>query len=156
MPPSKQEIIEAHNRIAGRLEALTSGLSEQDLAKSVYPGWTVKDLLCHLASTSAGAAFFIGMAQAGQQGMGPDFDIDSWNAEQVLARRSKSVGDLVAEFRAGYEASIKAVEAASDELLAKQVPNFEGGISSLAELAIVFPTGHTADHLNDIDRALRL
>jgi uncharacterized protein (TIGR03083 family) len=154
MVASKQEIIGAYQQSSRRLDGIVAGRSEEDLKKTVYPGWTVKQLLCHLASTSGSGAFFIMMAQSGQ-GMGAGFDIDRWNAEQVAARQDRPVEEIVAEFRAGHESSIKAVESAADDLLAKQVPDFSGGMLALADLVKGSATDHEASHLDDLEKALR-
>ena len=154
MAPTKQQLVEAYEANTRRVEGIAARLKEQDLSKTVYAGWSVRDILCHLASTSGSAAYFIGMAQSGGQGVGSAFDIDKWNLEQVTARRGKSLGDVLQEFRTGHDAGTKAVEGASDELMAKQVPNFEGGMSSLADLIQGASTGHEAGHLDDVERAL--
>lgn len=154
MVASKRDIIDAYQQSTRRLEQIAGGRSAEDLKKTTYEGWTAKHLICHMASTSGSAAFFIAMAQAGG-GMGSGFDVDRWNAEQVAARQDKPLEEVLAEFRTGHEASIKAVEAAPDDLLAKQVPNFEGGMSALADLIRESATEHEAAHLDDLERALR-
>jgi uncharacterized protein (TIGR03083 family) len=154
MVASKQEIISAYQQSTRRLDGIIAGRSEEDLRKTVYPGWSAKQLLCHLASTSGSAAFFVVMAQSGQ-GMGAGFDVDRWNAEQVAARQDRPVEEIVAEFRAGHEGSIKAVESAADDLMAKQVPDFSGGMLALADLIKGSATDHEAEHLDDLEKALR-
>ena len=153
MVASKRDIIEAYHQSTRRLERIAAGRSEEDLKKTTYEGWTVKHLICHMASTSGAAAFFISMAQSGG-GAGAGFDIDRWNAEQVATRRDKPLEEILAEFRAGHEASIKAVEAAPDDLLAKQVPDFSGGMSALADMIWGSATEHEAAHLDDLEKAL--
>ena len=153
MVASKQDIIDAYQQSTRRLEKIAAGRSEGDLKKTTYEGWTARHLICHMASTSGAAAFFVSMAQSGG-GMGAGFDIDRWNAEQVAARHDKPLEEILAEFRAGHEASIKAVEAAPDDLLAKQVPNFEGGMSVLADMIWGSATEHEAAHLDDLEKAL--
>jgi uncharacterized protein (TIGR03083 family) len=153
MVASKQDIIDAYQQSTRRLEKIAAGRSEEDMKKTTYEGWTARHLICHMASTSGAAAFFISMAQSGG-GMGTGFDIDRWNAEQVAARQDKPLEEILAEFRAGHEASIKAVEAAPDDLLAKQVPNFEGGMSVLADMIWGSATEHEAAHLDDLEKAL--
>jgi uncharacterized protein (TIGR03083 family) len=153
MVASKRDIIDAYQQSTRRLERITTGRSEEDLKKTTYEGWTAKHLICHMASTSGSAAFFIAMAQSGG-GMGAGFDVDRWNAEQVAARRDKALEEILAELRAGHEASIKAVEAAPDDLLLKQVPNFEGSMSALADLIWGSATEHEAAHLDDLEKAL--
>ena len=154
MVASKQEIISAYQQSTRRLDGIVAGRSEKDLEKTVYPGWTGKQILCHLASTSGSAAFFVMMAQSGQ-GMGASFDIDRWNAEQVAARRDRPVEEIMAEFRAGHESSIRAVESAADDLMMKQVPDFSGGMSALADLIKGSATDHEAEHLDALEKALR-
>jgi uncharacterized protein (TIGR03083 family) len=154
MVASKQEIISAYHQSTRRLDGIVAGKSEEALKKAVYPGWTAKQVLGHLASTSGSAAFFIMMAQSGQ-GMGAGFDVDRWNAEQVAARQDRPVEEIMAEFRAGHESSIKAVESAADDLMAKPVPVFSGGMSPLADLIRGSATDHEASHLDDLEKALR-
>jgi uncharacterized protein (TIGR03083 family) len=155
MVASKQEIISAYHLSTRRLEGIVAGRSEEELKKAVYPGWTAKRLICHIASTSGAAAFFISMAQGSGPGMGTGFDIDRWNAEQVAARQDKPLEEILAEFRTGHESSIKAVEAAADDLMTKQVPDFSGGVSALADLIKEAATEHEAAHLDDLEKALR-
>jgi len=154
MVASTQEIISAYQQSTRRLDGIVAGRSEEELKKTVYPGWVAKQVLCHLASLSGSAAFFITMAQSGQ-GMGAGFDIDRWNAEQVAARQDRPVEEIMAEFRTGHESSIKAVESAADDLMMKQVPDFSGGMSALADLIKGSATDHEAEHLNDLEKALR-
>ena len=155
MVASKQDTIQAYQESTRRLEGIVAGRSEEDLKKIVHPGWTAKQLVCHLASTAGSAAFFISMAQGSGSGMGSGFDLDRWNAEQVAARQDKPLDEIVAEFRAGHESSIKAVEAAADDLLTKQVPDFSGGRSALADLIRQASTEHEAAHLDDLEKALQ-
>jgi len=154
MVASKQEIIGAYQQSTRRLGGIVAGRSEEDLKKVVYPGWTAKQVLGHLASTSGSAAFFVMMAQSGQ-GMGAGFDVDRWNAEQVAARQDRPVEEIIAEFRTGHESSIKAVESAPDDLMANQVPDFSGGMLALADLIKGSATDHEAGHLDDLEKTLR-
>jgi len=153
MVASKQEIISAYQQSTRRLEGVVAGRSEEDLKKTVYPGWSAKQVLGHLASTSGSAAFFIRMARSGQ-GMDADFDYNRWNAEQVAARQDRPVEEIVAEFRAGHESSIKAVESAADDLMAKRVPYFSGEMLVVADMIKGSATQHEASHLDDLEKAL--
>jgi len=154
MVASKQEIISVYQQSSRRLDGIVAGKSEEDLKKVVYPDWSAKQIVCHLASTSGSAGFFIMMAQSGQ-GMGAGFDIDRWNAEQVAARQDRPLEEIMAEFRAGHESSMKAVESAADDLMAKQVPDFSGGMLALADLIKGAATDHETGHLDDLEKALR-
>lgn len=153
MVTSKQDIISAYQESTRRLEGILSGRSEDDLKRDANEGWTAKQVVCHLASTAGSAAFFIAMAQSGQSAAG-GFDVDTWNAEQVAARQDRPLEEIVAEFRTGHEGSIKAVEEVADELLVKQVPDFSGGMSALADLIREAATEHEAEHLADLEKVL--
>ena len=121
MLPTRQQIIDGFNQGTERMEQVASDLSEQDLNNAVYPGWTAKELLCHLADGSQAARFFIARAEQDQSGVSPDFDQDEYNEARVAEWRDKPLSDLLAAFDRGTETSIEAIESVSAELLAKQV-----------------------------------
>ena len=153
MLPTRQEIIDGFNHAAKRMERVASDLSEQDLNNAVYPGWTAREMLCHLADGSQAARFFIALAEQDHPGVSADFDQDEWNESRVAEWRDKPLSDLLAAFERSTETSLDAIESVSDELLAKQV-NAERGRRSLAD-QLRDVAGHTIDHVNDIERALK-
>lgn len=155
MPSTRHEIIGGYSNLADQMERIAPSLSEEELGKTVYSGWTAKDVLCHLAADSQAGLFFISLAQTTRSELDPAFDLDRWNAARVAERREKPVSELLAELRAGYKASVHAVESASEELLAKPVPNFdEGGTWTLAE-QVSGVSGHAIRHLHDIEKAIK-
>ncbi len=151
--PTRREIIDGFNHGAKRMERVASAFSEQNLNSAVYPGWTAKEVLCHLADGSQAARFFIARAEQDHSGVSSDFDQDEYNESRVAEWRDKPLSDLLAAFDKGTETSIDAIESVSDELLAKQV-NAERRRRTLAD-QLRDVAGHTIDHLNDIERALK-
>ncbi len=155
--PTKQEVIDAYRKVMQRGEKLAAGLSEEDWQKPVYgSAWSVKQTFCHLASVGAAPLFFISMAQrpAGEGG-GSGFDVDAWNAEQVTARQDRPVAEIMQEFRNSHEGGIRTVEATGDDVLARQIPTFEGGEASVLEVLMASGSEHEMGHMDDIERALR-
>src|SRR5437763_7932093 len=76
-----------------RVSALVTDLADGQLSTSVpsCPGWTVHDVVAHLAGTVADV-------QAGRlDGVGSD----PWTAAQVEARRATPVDEIVEEWAAG-------------------------------------------------------
>jgi hypothetical protein len=149
-----------------RAEKMAANLTEADLAKPVYsaegPEWTVKDIFAHMASMGASPVFFIGMAQramsssGGGGGMPADFDVNAFNNQQVVARKEKTIFELLAEFRQGHEKGVEMIAAMPDELLTFKMPNpFQGGMSTALEMIEGSCTDHEAQHLMDIAQALR-
>jgi hypothetical protein len=155
----KQDFAKAVDAFVNRAESIAASLSPAEWQKTVYEGgWNVKQVYCHLAAMAGSASFFINMAASppppsgGGQG---GFDVDAWNAREVAARQDKPIEEILAELKLGYAKSIKAVEATSDELLAKHMTMPWGISGTLAELLMTSVTGHSAEHLNDVERAVR-
>jgi hypothetical protein len=159
MVTTKQDIVKAVGAFADRAESIATSLSPADWQKTVYEGgWNVKQAYCHLAAMAGGAAFVINLAASsppsGGGGQG-GFDVDAWNAREVGARQDKPVEEILAELKSGCASSISAVEATSDELLAKEVSMPWGVSGTLAEILTASVTNHNAEHLDDIERALQ-
>ncbi len=160
---TKQDASESLMLNVQRAEKMAAGLSEADLAKTIYnnPDWTVKDVFAHLASMGASPIFFIGMAQramssTGGSGGGPGFDVDAFNNQQVASRKDKTIFELLAEFRQGHEQGVKAIGDTPDDVLTFQMPNpFAGGMSCALEMIAGSCGDHEAQHLMDIAQALR-
>jgi len=159
MVTTKQDIVKAIGAFADRAESVAAGLSPADWQKTVYKGgWNVKQAYCHLAAMAGGAAFVITLAASpppsGGGGQG-GFDVDAWNAREVGARQDKPIEEILAELKSGCATSISVVEATSDELLTKEVTMPWGVSGTLAEVLTTSVTGHNAEHLDDIERAVR-
>ncbi len=159
MVTTKQDFAKAVDALVERGESIAASLSPADWQKTVYEGgWNVKQAYCHLAAMAGTASFLINMAASplpssgGGQG---GFDVDAWNAREVAARQDKPIEEILAELKSGYARSIKAVEATSDELLAKEMTMPWGASGTLAEILVSSVTGHSAEHLDDIERAVR-
>lgn len=157
MATTKQEAIAAIHELVRRGAELAGRISENDWQRPVYSGgWNIKQTFAHLASMGGSPGFFISMAQSGQGPPGgAGFDVDEFNAQQVAARDDKSPQELLEEFRTSHDAGVKAVESASDDLLAKEIFNFRGGTSPVLEVIQTAATGHEQEHLDDIERALK-
>jgi len=167
---SKQDASESLMLNVQRAEKMAAGLTDADMAKSVYsaegPEWTVKDIFAHLASMGATPSFFIGMAQramassgggGGGSGLPADFDVNAFNNQQVDMRKDKSIFELLAEFRQGHEKGVEMIAATPDEVLTFKMPNpFEGGMSTTLEMIEGSCCDHEAQHLMDIAQALRV
>jgi hypothetical protein len=159
MVTTKQDIVEATGAFVDRAKSLAASLSSADWQKTVYEGgWNVKQAYCHLAAMAGVANLLINMAASplpstgGGQG---GFDVDAWNAREVGARQHRPVEEILAELKSGYANNIGTVEATSDELLAKEMTTFWGESGTLSDLIMTSVIDHNAEHLDDIERALR-
>jgi len=159
---TRQEAAETLRATVQRAEEIAARLGEKDLACPVCEnGWSVKEVFAHLASLGASPAFFIGMAQraasggGGGGGMGPGFDIDAFNAQQVEMRKERSMAELLAEFRQGREQGIQVMESAPDEVLSKEIWNFQEGTSPVLEVIQRGAAEHDMGHLDEVESALK-
>jgi len=163
MVTTKQDIVKAVGAFADRAESIAASLSPADWQKPVYKGgWNVKQAYCHLAAMAGGAAFVINLAASpppsggggGGGGQG-GFDVNAWNAREVGVRQDRPTEEILAELKGGCATSIGVVEATSDELLAKEATMPWGASGTIAEILVGSVVGHNAEHLNDIERAVR-
>ena len=159
MVTTKQDIVKAVGAFVDRAESMAASLTPADWQKTVYKGgWNVKQAFCHLAAMAGSPIFLINMAASPPPSSGGGqggFDVDAWNAREVAARQDRAVEEILAELKSGYAKSITVVEATGDELLAKEMTVPWGASGTLAELLIGSVVGHNAEHLNDIERAVR-
>ena len=159
MVTTKQDIVKAIGAFVDRAGSTAASLSPADWQKTVYEGgWNVRQAYCHLAAMAGSPIFLINMAASplpssgGGQG---GFDVDAWNAREVAARQDKVIEEVLAELKSGYAKSISVVEATSDELLAKEMTVPWGASGTLAQLLVGSVIGHNAEHMDDIERAVR-
>jgi hypothetical protein len=159
MVTTKQDIVKAVVAFVDRAERMAASLSPADWQKTVYEGgWNVKQAYCHLAAMAGVPTLIINLAASplpsagGGQG---GFDIDAWNAREVGARQDRPIEELLAELKSGYDKSIDAVEAISDELLAKEISMPWGESGTVGDLLMTSVVGHNAEHLDDVEKAVR-
>jgi len=159
---TKQEVAQSWRAVVERAEKVAARLSEKDVACPVCEnGWSVKQVFAHLASMGASPSFFIGMAQraasggGGGGGMGPGFDIDAFNKQQVELRKDRSMAELLAEYRQGREQGIQVMESTPDEVLSKEIWNFQEGTSPVLEVIQRGAAEHDMGHLDEVESALR-
>lgn len=109
---------EAHERIAGIVDD-----SVADVAVAACPGWTVKDVVAHLAG------FLSAYREGGREAFGP-----GWGDREVDRRRDSSLQECLAEWR---------------ELLEDPGDLFESGLAAVAVSDIL---AHEQDIRSAIDR----
>ncbi len=156
MPDSKTDIIEVIRNTQDEVEKLVSSAAESAWSKPAYKqGWNARQLLCHIASTSGTAGFLMGMAKgSGSGGMGADFDIDAFNAQQVAARQEKPVVEVLEEVRGNCQRDIESVQNAADGLLAQHFRAPWGVEGPLADVIVGSIEGHLMMHVRDLAKAV--
>jgi hypothetical protein len=86
--------------------------------------------------------------------LGAGYDENTFNAQQVASRESKSIADIVGEIKANFQRGIEAVRDAPDDLLAKhwRAPwDIEGEVGDVIVMSL---EGHLGMHLGDLRSAV--
>ena len=121
---------------------------------SPLEGWTLKDLLAHLAGGTGKNFQTILEAVVGRQPVDPSVlaDVDAKNRQDVAARKDKSVGELLSEIQGEAEAiDLLLAQLTEDDRDLRQ-----GNIPmSLGEGLNQDPGGHYRTHLADFKEALK-
>jgi hypothetical protein len=157
--PSKQEILEGLRSSGARAGETLRALDAGQLEAGVYEGgWNRIQLVAHIASIEWTYPRLIRMAEAtrdnggGRQRPGgdPRGGMDSYNERQVEQRAGQTIEQLVEEFERNRAATIEAVEAVDDELLAESVRSGGGIEGTLAEVLKSVAIDHVLGHLVDL------
>jgi hypothetical protein len=150
---SRDDVLATIREAGDELDRIVSSASEDGWARTVYEGWTARELLSHIAATSGAAGFLLAMARSPGATFG-DEDNDGFNAQQVAARRAKTVAEVAAEARGHMDADIERVGAAPDELLSSHYRAPWGSEGTLAEVMADSLREHLMMHLLDLAAAV--
>jgi hypothetical protein len=171
---TKAELLDALRSSGEKVTSTLASIDEADLERGRYEnGWNARQILAHIASIEWTYPRLIDLASGtprerpapaasaaparpapttpGQPGMASGSPaILSYNERQVQKRDGATVSDLIAEFKKNREATIAAVEATDEELLAKEVTSAGGANGPLATVFNFVAVLHVLDHLKDI------
>ena len=162
MATGREDAVRTIRAAGDELERLVHSAGKGAWSNEAYEGWTAKQLLCHIASTSGVAGFVLVLARnpgmtPGQQlpsRSGGGFDQVEWNAQQVAMRQERPLEEVLEEIRGHLQGGIESVQAAPDELLGThfRAPwEIEG---TVAEVIAESVRGHLIMHLRDLAAAL--
>ena len=154
--PSKAELLEALRASRDEVRQLVQALRSERLEEGRYEnGWNGRQILAHIASIEWTYPRLIDVARApSSSGDAPPTRTmrggnDAYNDRQVSRRAHLSAADLLSEFEANRAATIGAVEAADEALLARPIRSAGGVVGPLArvlhQVAVVHVLGHARD-----------
>jgi hypothetical protein len=164
--PAKGELLEALRASRDRVLALVRAVPPAALEEGRYEGgWNGRQILAHLASIEWTYPKLLDLAReapAPAAGAPPDGSVpaaptrgmtggtDAYNERQVAKREHLSVAELLAEFERNRAATISAVEAADEDLLARRIRSAGGLVGSLAAVLSLVAVTHVLGHARDI------
>lgn len=139
-----------------RLLGLLEGLSVEEMTqRSKEGGWSIKDILGHIASAEkAHLAFIKRMCEEDNPQMVPpgvQFDLDRWNASQVSRGEKLTLEEIWAELEEARRGSLALLNHLTEEQLSHQgVHAIWGEITVAQRLRIIHI--HDQMHRRDIMR----
>ena len=161
--PSKAELLDALRSSRDEILATVRALSPAALEQGRYEsGWNGRQILAHIASIEWTYPRLIDIARSAaapetapaaaepptRQMRGGN---DAYNDRQVAKRANASVDELLAEFQQNRAATIKAVEATDEELLARRIRSAGGVVGPLALVFSLVAVAHVMGHVRDIE-----
>jgi hypothetical protein len=155
----RDEIVAGINACDERLTQLKPAIIANSDAPLPEGAWTVRDALCHVAARANGVAMAVTVASgslgADAADVGPTFDIDVVNRQQIADRTTNDVDALLAETFAGHATAIGQLASIDDQMLARRMklPYFEHEVTVIDLIALA-GAGHEQSHINDIARAV--
>ncbi len=158
MDPRLQPVLAETNANRVTFEAFCRSLTAEELARDVPEAtWAVKDYITHLATIDIWVGDWFshlanGNVWAPLAEDGGPFNIDTWNEKEVVARRTRSVEELLTE-AAGHRANLLATwERFSPEVLDAKF-KFRGPEITFLRYLELWAT-HDPAHTQDMLRAL--
>jgi uncharacterized protein (TIGR03083 family) len=157
-PPSKDDLLRALAASRDEVVALVRALRPEQLEEGRYEnGWNGRQILAHLASIEWTYPRLIDIALTpppAEEATPPTRSMtggnDAYNDRQVARRAHLTVPELLAEFEANRAATIKAVEAVDEALLARRIRSAGGVVGPLATVFQLVAVTHVLGHARDI------
>ena len=113
---NKPELLAALQRDWAALEALVASIDEQQLlAPELDDGWSVKDVLAHIAVWEARCASWLEAVARGVTPERPEVqNVDAANARDYAAAKDTPLATVLAQSRAAHAAMVQSVAALSE------------------------------------------
>lgn len=139
-----------------RVESFLSDLKDADRTVAVYTEgthWTVTSILAHFVSAEKAFLKLFMNIQHGGKGVGEDFQIDTFNAEEQVTAEALAWDDLLDDFRRVRTQMIGLVGSFSPQDLERVGRHPYLGETTLREMVKLIYI-HNQTHLRDVRRAL--
>ena len=156
--PTKGELLAALASSRDEVLALVRSMEPAQLEEGRYEnGWNGRQILAHIASIEWSYPRLIDIARtppAPVEAAPPTRTMkggnDAYNDRQVAKREGMTVAGLLAEFEANRAATIKAVEAADEELFTRRIRSAGGVVGPLATVFHQIAVAHVLGHARDL------
>jgi uncharacterized damage-inducible protein DinB len=121
--------------------------------QSAEGGWTVKQMLLHLATSESGQINTGKAIAAGQSTVPDDFDLNRYNNRQIEKNKDKQPPEILFGMAESRQKLLAFLDEVSADDLDKRGKHARGDVISLEQLFYRI-SEHEADHAAEIKRAL--
>ncbi len=155
----RQHVLYDHlNHTREELLQVVGQLQPGDWDKSVHSvegGWTVKQLLLHVATAESGQIKTAQAIAAGQPTVPDDFDLDRYNARQIEKNKDKQPPEILFSLAESRQKLLAFLELVPDDALDKSGKHGRGDVITLEQLFRRIGD-HEAEHAVEIQQAVQL
>jgi hypothetical protein len=148
-----------HDHLIRTREATLELIGQMDIAdwdhqvQSAEGGWTVKQMMLHLATSESGQIRTAQAIAAGQPTVPDDFDLDRYNRRQIEKNQAKQPPEILFGMAESQQKLLAFLETVTAEDLEKRGKHGRGDVISLEQL--FYRIGeHEAGHMAEIKQAL--
>jgi hypothetical protein len=148
-----------HDHLIRAREATLELIGQMDSAdwdhtvQTTEGGWTVKQMLLHIAMSEIGQIKLAQAIAAGQSTVPDDFDLNRYNRRQIEKNQGKQPPEILFSMADSHQKLLAFLETVSAEDLEKRGKHGRGDVISLEQL--FYRIGeHEAEHMAEIKQAL--
>ncbi len=148
----KAQLMQAFDHARDRMRALLPGI---DCSMEIYPGWTIKEMLAHLAGWDDATLMSLRAFVAGQPPPLPALrGIDAYNAQTVAERADLHYEQIVQEWELVREQLKAILNDLPAERLGDKIVAPWGPIATVAELIAVM-VDHEEEHAAIVQESIK-
>lgn len=148
-----EAIVAKLTRARQRLLETVADLDEEAMDRSPAEGWSIREILHHVAIGERANVELVRQALAGQPVQMDDFDMHRWNVEQVARRAGRSAAEAIAELHAVREETLALLRTLRPQDLSRTLVHPGWGEMTIEQLFRALGT-HDLMHRRDILRLL--
>lgn len=134
------------------LLATVARIGESDWGKSSpIAGWTVQDVLKHLAYNQPSQPRLVRNIIAGKGGVPANFDLNYYNQRGLEKQQAKGIAELTADLAAGHAEALQLLDELTDEQLDAKGQHPSAGMVTVSEVLhmIAFHDMQHTRHIRD-------
>jgi hypothetical protein len=143
----KAPLIQRLDEARAQMRAL---LAEVDPRAEIYPGWTMKEILAHIAGWDDAVAASLRAHAGGQEPGTPALEgIDAYNIQSVATRQALAYDQVVREWELAREQLKAAIDAMPAEKFDERLLVPWGGRGTIPRLVHIFAE-HEEEHAAEV------